>query len=132
MKPANMNLLYSTSLFMIPTVYGYYHGKYVLSMTTFITMLASLNHWRNPVLGTRRDIDLVVSKSAGVIYFIYGYNSVHTTLFRMFGYSNGFLMLYLYIASCISHDLNSDSLWEYYHMMFHVSIVIGKMIVLSS
>jgi predicted membrane channel-forming protein YqfA (hemolysin III family) len=92
-------------------------------------MLASMNYWRNPISGSRHNVDLVVSKVAGAIYFFYGYNNLQNNIFRVFGYVNGFLMISLYNTSCILYSLKSDS-WEYYHMMFHISTVIGKMIVL--
>jgi hypothetical protein len=96
-----------------------------------ISMLASINYWRNPIEGTRQNLDLVISKATGAIYFFYGYNSVTSIIFRIFGYTNGFIMISLYNASCILHASKSDS-WEYFHMMFHISTIIGKMIVLSS
>ena len=124
------NLLFSTSLFIIPTVYGYYNKKYTLSTMSLISLLASMNYWRNPISGRSQNVDLVISKVAGAVYFFYGYNNLHNNIFRIFGYANGFLMLSLYNTSCILHALKSDS-WEYFHMMFHISTVIGKMIVLS-
>jgi len=124
-------LLLSSSLFIIPTVYGYYNKKYTLSTITLISMLASMNYWRNPILGTRQNVDFIISKSVGAIYFFYGYNNVNSTIFRIFGYTNGFLMISLYNASCVLYALKSDA-WEYYHIMFHILTVVGKMIVLSS
>jgi len=125
------NLLYSTSLFIIPTVYGYYNEKYILSTMTFCSMLASMNYWRKPISGTRKNTDLFISKTVGLIYFLYGYNNINNNVYRIFGYTNGFFIISLYNASCILHELKSNS-WEYYHMMFHVSTVIGEMIVLSN
>lgn len=123
-------LLFSSSLFIIPTIYGFYNKKYTLSAMTLISMLASMNYWRKPISGARQNIDLVVSKAAGAIYFFYGYNNINSGILRIFGYTNGFLMISLYNASCILYALKSDS-WEYFHIMFYISIVIGKMIVLS-
>ena len=73
MNNTKYNLLYSSSLFIIPTIYGYYNKKYALSTITLISMLASMNYWRNPISGTRQNTDLVISKLAGVVYFFYGY-----------------------------------------------------------
>jgi hypothetical protein len=131
MDNTKYNLLYSSSLFIIPTVYGYYNKKYALSAMSLISMLASMNYWINPIPGTRQNVDLLISKTAGAVYFFYGVNNVHGTIFRIFGFTNGFLMLSFYNCSCILHSLKSDS-WEYFHMMFHISTMIGKMIVLSS
>ena len=123
------NLLLSSSMFIIPTVYGYYNKKYTLSTITLISMLASMNYWRNPVSGTRQNVDVVISKISGTLYVFYGYNYLHNNIFRIFGYVNGFFMISLYNTSCILYALKSDA-WEYYHIMFHISTVIGKMIVL--
>ena len=125
------NLLYSTTLFIIPTVYGYYNKKYTLSTMSLISMLASMNYWRNPISGITKKTDLVISKVVGAIYFFYGYNNIHNTIFRIFGYTSGMLMISLYSASCILYTLESES-WEYFHIMFHVSVTIGKIIVLTS
>jgi hypothetical protein len=131
MNNTKYNLLYSSSLFIIPTIYGYYNKKYALSTMSLISMLASMNYWRKPISGVRQNADLVISKLAGAVFFFYGYNNVDSGIIRIFGFTNGFVMLSFYNTSCILHALKSDS-WEYYHMMFHISIMIGKMIVLSS
>jgi hypothetical protein len=131
MNNIKYNLLYSSSLFIIPTVYGYYNKKYALSTMSLISMLASMNYWRKPISGTRQNADIVISKVAGAVYFFYGVNNVHGTIFRIFGFTNGFLMLSFYNCSCILHSLKSNS-WEYFHMMFHISIILCKMIILSS
>jgi len=124
------NLL-STSLFTIPVLYGFYNKKYLLSTTSLISMMVSLNYLRNPTSEKRKMTDLIVSKIAGALYFVYGYNNVNNIIFRVFGFTNGFFMISLYNISCILYELKSNT-WEYYHMMFHISMVIGKMIVLSN
>lgn len=124
------NLILSTSLFAIPGIYGLYKQQYVLSFTSFASMAASINYWRNPVVGSRKNIDLFVSKSCGVIYFIYGYYNVNTTYLRLLGYTNCIFTASMYNTSCILHEMNSDT-WELYHMLFHVFGVIGKMLVIS-
>jgi hypothetical protein len=131
MNDPKYKLLFSTSLFIIPTIYGYYNKQYALSTISLLSMVASMNYWRKPVSGTRKNMDLIISKIAGAMYFFYGYNQVNGTVFRIFGYTNGFAMISLYNTSCILYELKSNT-WEYYHIMFHISIVIGKMIVLLS
>jgi len=124
------NLIFSTSLFIIPTVYGYYNKKYTLSTMSLISTLASMNYWRKPIPGTRKNADLIISKATGAMYFFYGYNNVNINICRIFGFTNGIILLSLYNVSCVLHERKSDS-WEFYHMMFHIFTVIGKMIVLS-
>ena len=125
------NILLSTSLFTIPILYGYYNKKYLLSTTSLVSMMVSLNYWRNPISGTRKTTDVIISKIATAIYFFHGYNNIHGAIFRIFGYTNGLCMISLYNVSCILYQLKSDT-WEYYHILFHISTIIGKMIVLSN
>jgi hypothetical protein len=125
------NLLFSTSLFIIPTLYGYYNDKYFLSNVSAITMLASMNYWINPISGSRKKTDLIISKLSGAIYFLYGYNHIDNIIIRTLGFSNGFFIVSLYNASCVLYQLQPDSYsWEFFHMMFHISVVVGKMLVL--
>lgn len=131
MKPPNYKMIFSSGLFIIPCIYGYYNKKYLLSCVSFLSMAASINYWRYPVPGGRKNIDILISKATGIIYFIYGYNNVHNAIFQLFGYTNGFFIISMYNASCILHELNSDS-WEYFHILFHISSIIGKMIVLGN
>jgi len=124
------NLIYSSSLFSIPCIYGIYKGKYFLSTCSFISMTASINYWINPITGPIKTIDLYTSKICGLIYFINGYIDIKNELTRILGYTNGIFILSAFNTSCILHFMNSDS-WEIYHVLFHVFTVIGKMIVLS-
>jgi hypothetical protein len=130
MNRPRYNLIFTTSLFAVPSVYGFYKKQYVLSSVSLVCMAASINYWRHPIPGTRKNIDLWVSKSSVVIYFIYGYTNVNTSWMRLIGYANGILMASAYNTSCVLHKLKNDT-WEYYHMLFHVASVVGKILVLS-
>jgi len=125
------NIIISTSLFVIPGIYGLYKKQYILSLTSFASAIASINYWRHPIVGPRKNIDLFVSKACGLIFFIYGYNYVNTTWLRLLGYTNGICMISMYNTSCILSELQSET-WELYHMLFHISGVVGKLLVISA
>ena len=124
------NLILSSSLFIIPGIYGLYQKQYILSLTSFASAIASINYWKHPITGSIKNIDLFVSKASALIYFIYGYNYVNTTYLRLLGYTNGICMISMYNTSCILSELHSET-WELYHILFHISTVIGKMLVIS-
>lgn len=126
-KP-NFNLMTTSGLFIVPALLGIYKKEYFLSSVSFITTIASFNYWRDPIPGTRKNIDLIVSKSAGLIYFVHGYNNL-SGMMRLIGYTNGFVILLSYCTSVLLYKLKSNG-WINYHMAFHISIVFGKMIVL--
>jgi hypothetical protein len=122
-------LMFSTSLFLIPTIFGFQQQHYALSLLSLVCTAVSLNYWRDPVPGPRKDADLVISKIAGIVYFWYGCRNVDDIVMRFAGYVNGACMLLLYNASCQTHAQYLDH-WKYYHMGFHASVAIGQMIVL--
>ena len=124
-------LMFSNSLFLIPTIYGFRKQQYMLSTINLITTIASLHYWREPLPGAIKNLDLAISKLAGIAYFWYGYNHLDNIHIRLAGYVNGACMLLLYHASCNTYA-RCLAHWKYYHMAFHVSVAIGQMLILSN
>jgi predicted ATPase len=125
----NYALIASSMLFLLPSMYAYYKNKNVLSMVSLCNTLCSIYYWINPVYGLSRNLDLIVSKVGGVIYFFYGYRNIHSSLQRLLGYSNLMLLLQFYFLSCKTYSKNKYQ-WIYYHVGFHICSCIGKLIVL--
>lgn len=128
-KP-NYNLITSSTFFLLPVIYGFHTKKYTLTTLTLVTTMASINYWRRPEPGMRKNLDLFLNKASGIIYFVYGYNNVSNIVIRTFGYTNGFMILTFYNISCILYQTKSSH-WEYFHMLFHLAGAIGKIIALS-
>jgi hypothetical protein len=128
MQP-NYWLVATSSMFIIPSIYGYYKGNRMLGSVSLCTALCSINYWMNPVEGTRKNIDLFVSKITSVTYVIYGYNNINSSMIKLISYTNLLYIINLYYLSCSSYNKNSDT-WLYYHIYFHLSIVFGKILVL--
>ena len=125
----NVALVRSSSLFIIPTLYGFNKGRYFLSTVSCVSMIASINYWRHPVPGTRKNIDLFCSKLVGLAFFLHGHFYISNKILKTLGYCNGLSIIYLFMSSCRQYELHSEN-WIYYHIAFHISTVIGKMIVL--
>jgi len=126
----NYYLITTSTLFSVPVFYGIYKRKYGLSAVTSVAMTCSLFYWYQPVKGTSKNADLIVSKISGFIYFAYGLYNMNNNFGKMIGYSNMALMLSCYNASCILYNLNNPY-WVYYHMSFHLFTVFGKMLVIG-
>ena len=56
------NYLFYTSFgSLISSSYGVYKKEYINSLCVFLFFLTSINYWRNPVYGFRRNIDILTS-----------------------------------------------------------------------
>ena len=73
-------LLFSSSFFIIPFLFSFIRKPfiYILSLDYFITFVCSINYWKYPVIGIRRNIDLFVANSSFIITFTYGVLYVKT------------------------------------------------------
>jgi hypothetical protein len=116
-------------LFIVPTIYALYKKKYACSAVSLISMTASIFYWIHPVPGIRKNIDLSLSKFAGIFYFMYGYHNIDNNFLRVLGYSNGMMILLFYRTSCYLYNIQSKH-WVLSHVCFHVCTVLGKMITL--
>lgn len=131
----NYWLIASSSMFIIPSIFGYYRGNKLLSTMSLCSMACSINYWMYPKKGIAKNMDLIVSKATGIIYFIYGYKNINSMFHRFIGYSNLACVINCYYLSCklynqeIITNIKTD-IWIYYHIGFHISSVIAKMLVL--
>lgn len=126
---SNYYLMASSAWFMGPALYGAYKGQKILPVVSIVTSIASISHWHQPLCNKRHILDLVVAKSAGLIYFIYGYSSIQGNL-RMIGYTNLLCLLSAYQLSHSLYSMNS-SLWLWSHMIFHGFTAFGQFLVIS-
>ena len=134
-KPTTTYIFYSSHLFLIPTIFAFYHSQYLFSVTSGITYVVSAAYWYNPIHGFRRDLDLIFAKISFSTYAIYNVlhlfnssesnsiNDIFSLLIReysvelrnlyfiilFYNLSNGFSMMEWYI-------------WIYFHVLFHIVI----------
>ena len=67
------NRMLTTSLFMIiPAVLAPYYECYFLTVMIWMIFLCSINYWRRPQYGMRRNIDIFVANGGGTMHVLYG------------------------------------------------------------
>jgi hypothetical protein len=88
-----------------------------------------MKYWFNPTCKKSQAIDLLVSKTFGVIYFCYGYKNVQSYGMRMIGYGNFSLILLFYQLSCSLYS-NNNPRWISAHIVFHCFTTLGQFIVM--
>jgi hypothetical protein len=76
-------------------------------------------------------MDLIVSKTATVIYFLIGFLYLDTnklSTLRSVGWVLFFMLITFYKLSCYYWDQNNTN-WVYFHAMFHISGAMGQSLV---
>ncbi len=54
-------LFYTSFSALVGSLYGFYKKQYINSLGVFLVFLTSINYWKNPVYGWRRNIDIITS-----------------------------------------------------------------------
>ncbi len=122
-------LVFSSCLFVIPSVYAYHTNHHFHSGVLLSTSIVSANYWRNATYGWRRNLDLVFAKVSFVIFATNGIISVRNSRDIMIGYAVLVCCIYFYFLSAKKWK-NQNNDWYIYHMLFHICIMCEQMIVL--
>ena len=122
-------LVISSHFFLVPAYIAYKNGYYGYATTSLITSIVSVNFWRDPVHGFRRNLDLVVAKVSFTIYFLNGLSNVLTNK-TQFASSNLPAMLVCYYASNVLSKYNYPE-WTVFHFMFHCFVAYEQYLVFS-
>jgi hypothetical protein len=131
MSNSNYYLVASSTFFIGPAVYGLYKGHRLLPAASLLATVVSIQYWLDPSNPDKRDMDLMVSKSVGILFFLNGYWNVQSGSLRLFGYTNVSMMIALYQASCIFYNSPQfNHLWIPCHIGFHYFTSLGQFIVL--
>jgi hypothetical protein len=93
-------------------------------------MVCSIIYWIRPEEGITKNVDLVMSKFSGIMYFLYGVYTINNYFSKLIGCTNLSLMMSCYNSSCSLYNLENQN-WIYYHIGFHLFTVAGKMFVLE-
>jgi len=104
-----------------PLFYGIFKKQYIFASILGCILLSSINYWKHPILGLRRNIDMTFVK-INVLYqhytiYYYNLNFLHYYLLSGLG-------LLCYIISKKRND------FEYkcnFHILFHVFVCIANL-----
>lgn len=124
-------LVASSCLFLFPSWYAYCHQLYVYSWLLMCTSAISVNYWRDATNGWRRNLDLVFSKIAFVVFVYQGMVHVRYVPYMITGYSGLFFLVRCYHISGMLWKKNVPH-WYMYHCAFHAIIAYEQFIVLDS
>lgn len=123
-------LVLTSMTWIIPIIYSYYNVCYLLSLVSFTTTFISANYWRKATISFRRDMDIVFSKLAFVIYLCNGFYYVRG--YRIFIFYPGLIyLIYNYYFSNLYYYEKKNE-WLTHHICFHLMILMEKLIILES
>lgn len=112
--------MYITSwIFLISMCAGISYGCYLSAFAHFMLLICSLNYWRKPMRGLRRNIDIVnsvIQGSFGLIY--YGiYTNPETMILYISTLAIGFLFFCISVMAQQNgwHDIDS-----FFHCNLHL------------
>jgi hypothetical protein len=127
-KKHGIILLTSSLLFGLNSIYGYYnYSKFnEIIFTNTILFLTSINYWRNPRYGLRRNIDITVA----VINFCYNHTVISHCCNSWVYYMAMSGIVGFYCLSNLYHNINSN-LSCLFHVMVHISANVGNFAVFS-
>jgi hypothetical protein len=124
-------LFASSFLFLFPAILAGYHQLYSYCFILIITSFVSANYWRKATYSWRRNMDLVVSKMAFVVFVSKGYLTVVYYPYLITGYSGLILVCYVFTQSKKLWE-KKDKRWVLYHFLFHVLLTYEQMIIIDS
>jgi len=104
-------IIYTTSwLFLFTSMYGFYEGDHnLISFFHGCIFVNSINYWRNPIRGFRRNIDILTN----ILIIMYG-------SYYVYGYHNSHLYYYCILSIKISFALS----WMVYTQnMYKLSVL---------
>jgi hypothetical protein len=108
-----------SSLSIFPQAYiSLCRHHYNQSLLVLLTLFLSINYWREPKMGIRRNLDLLFSKLLCLYYFYQGVKNIRSGI-GLVCYPNALLIMYSY------HSSNNlyyayRSYWLYWHIAFHL------------
>ena len=126
--PKGKSLVISSLFFLIPSIYAGTHHVYSLSLLSAVTSAISINYWRDPCVGWRRNMDLMFAKISFVVYFLCG-------LYNIPKNENMLYFSVIIIATCYGISnyfwIQKIRYWVYVHMIFHMFVAFGQFIVVD-
>lgn len=127
-------LTVSSLFFMYPGIFCLTHTIRLpllpLGVLSILTSCISVNYWRDPKDGWRRQMDLIFAKCSFVVYFTTGILTIHNSFIRTAGLSTSALIVYCYHQSNTCWTARKEE-WVFYHMAFHFFVACGQFIVIT-
>jgi hypothetical protein len=123
-------IILSSCLFIIPAIYSYYNNLYIYTIILVLTMIISINFWRDATYSWRRISDRIFAKLTFIFFFINGIIYITYLPFIIItclGLVASFWCYYLSNKYC-----GKNPFWWKYHITFHSIIVCLQLLVINS
>ena len=124
-------IILSSFSYLIPFYYSYIYKIYFYCFLSLITILFSINYWRNPILSLRRDLDIFIVKYNFILFFFnklyYVKNNLQLMIIDIFLY----FAISFYFKEEYFYYLNNNC-WFIYHMLFHFITSLIQLFILFS
>lgn len=125
-------LFISSFFFGLNSIYGFYNYLHhnmkfnEIIFTNTILFLTSINYWRKPIYGFRRNLDITIA----VINFGYNHYVIYNCHYSWIYYLAMKGIVVFYGLSRMYHNKNSN-LACFFHCMVHISANVGNLAVFS-
>ena len=115
-KPYSTFLFQTSHLTLISTTHALYRGCYDISLLVGLALVTSLNYWRNPTYGLRRNMDIIC-------VFIALFYHIHISRGAEMAYfAQPFLILGMLSYPTSWYYMKHENKWipTYYHALVHL------------
>ena len=102
------NVYYTSYLAIFSILQGYYFEIYNLSIINIFVLFSSINYWRRPIQGFRRNLDITIV-SISLIYHLY-----YVYLYNYYQY------LYLLLTSILSYIISNTLIEKKIYKLGHI------------
>jgi hypothetical protein len=115
---------YISFLIVFTTIYTLYKRQYDLFVLSLLVLLTSLNHWHDPQIGIRRNIDIVliwvgafyvfiravfINRIKSVIFWVFYFTALSSFLVSWYLFANGYIW-YSTLSHCLLHVCSNASI----------------------
>eukprot|EP01083_Nonionella_stella_P062031 161397_1 len=110
----------SSCLVLINSLTCLYYGYNVAFVMTLLVSTCSFNHWRYPVIGMRRSMDLIAAQIA-LLYHIYiAYHNITTHQWVIYVYIGLFGSVMMYLGAIYLWIASQKDYASRFHFMMHI------------
>ena len=111
-------LFFSSFSMAVSAVIAYIMNDFYITVYMFLLCFTSINHWRKPEYGLRRNIDLTIV-SIGILYAVLKLFLLKNEFYRVCLLILGFCGIIFYVLEYILSYLDSPK-WIIFHMAIHM------------
>jgi hypothetical protein len=119
-KKYSRRVFFSGMLAIISVVVSLYYGLYDFTIITTFVLVNSINYWRHPVVGMRRNIDMLFAIFACIYQMLASFSLINKWCFLGY-WITVFLAIFSYCLARrygrVKHNLDAASKW---HMGLHI------------